>query len=389
MAKDIFGDDTTKPLSDFESLLNNSISDRNRHFEKGEKLKAKIYQIGKDAVYVLVGNMEAYAKKADFENKAEDLSEGDEITLYFQNKEGDLLFLSPKISGKALSDSIEEAFDTESAIEGKITEVVNGGVRVQIMGKLAFCPISQIDNQYVEDAKSYIGRKMNFVITKFEQGGRNIVVSGKKAIEQERLLQESDFMERFKEGDELNAQITRIEKFGVFAKIAEGVEGLVHISELSWTRIAHPSEMYKVNDALRVRILKIEEDDKYRLKISLSAKAAGEDPWMSSIKNFSVGQVYPAKIKDKQRFGILMELSPGIIGLLSKNSIRESMQDAFVQDKEIGDSFNVMIQSISIADKRMALNLPNEQDTVSAKDFSSNNKGFSTLESQLKNLKLK
>ena len=206
---------------------------------------------------------------------------GDQVTLYVVKSQDGLLVLSAKASGKALADDLEDAFDFETPVEGRVTEVVNGGFRVNVMGKLAFCPISQMDTKPITEPESYVDKKFDFMITKFEKGGRNIVVSRRRMMDMEKLENQGTFMDQHQVGEIMNGRVTRIEAYGAFVELVPGIDGLVHISEVSWSRLGHPSEALELGQEISVKILKIEEDASGRLKISLSRKQAEEDPWIS------------------------------------------------------------------------------------------------------------
>ena len=187
--------------------------------------------------------------------------------------------LSPNPTAKNLAEDLEDAFDKMLAVEGKVAEVCNGGFRVQLKGKLAFCPISQMDTRRIEQPEIYLGNRYEFKITKFEEGGRNIVVSRRKVLEEERELSLGAFTEERKPGDVVQGRVTRLEKFGAFIEIAPGLDGLAHVSELAWSRVGDPSEVLKVGQDVSVKILKIETLDDGKLRISLSLKQVGAEPW--------------------------------------------------------------------------------------------------------------
>jgi small subunit ribosomal protein S1 len=204
----------------------------------------------------------------------------------------------------------------------------------------------------------------------------------------EKAEQEGDFLEKTKEGDLVTGTVTRLEKFGAFVSLTAQVEGLVHISELAWSRIGHPSEVLSVGQPLQVKILRIEEDDRGRLKISLSSKHAAEDPWIDAVKSLSNGQTVQGKIQKQERFGIFVEIRPGVNGLLPREALRESPDEKEILAKKPGDLISVTIAHVNPAEKRISLRLSSEQGGESWEGYgnASPGKGLGTLGDSLKGL---
>ncbi len=380
----MFGDDDSakKPKQDgkenFEAMLEASLQGLNVRFEKGDKVEAEVITIGRDDVFVSVKGKDGVVLRNDLVLRPEFVDEkgqltlrvGDKISLFYVGTKEGLLQLSAKISSKALSDSLEDSFDFETPVEGKVTEVVNGGYRVEISHKAAFCPISQMDFKTTAKPEDYIGKKFDFIITKFEQGGRNIVVSRRKLLEVERAESEGTFIDRHPIGSTVTGKVVRMEKFGAFVQLESGVEGLVHISEIGWSRLEHPSEALQMNDSIEVKILKIEDDDRGRLKISLSRKQVQEDPWQDAARSLSVGQSVDGKIREKAHFGWLIEIRPGVVGLLPKSALKEATDEKTIEQKKVGEILHLKIQGIRPEEKRISLSLPSDQDDTSWQEFS-------------------
>jgi len=392
--RDMFGDDDSQnKKNDFAAMFEESVQGYTKSYGKGDKVTAEVMTLGKDEVFVNISGRDGMVPRAELldANGQIKVQVGDQITLYVVKSQEGLLVLSAKASGKALADDLEDAFDFETPVEGRVTEVVNGGFRVSVMGKLAFCPISQMDSKPITEPESYIDKKFDFLITKFEQGGRNIVVSRRRMLDMEKLENQGSFMDQHQVGDVMNGRVTRIESYGAFVELAPGVDGLVHISEVSWSRLTHPSEALEIGQEITVKILKIEEDAAGRLKISLSRKQAEEDPWMNAYKDFPVGSVHTGKIRSKERFGFLMELKPGIVGLLPKSAFREVADEREMEKKNPGETLKVQIQNVNTVEKKISLSFPKEQEDTSWQGFtgsSSSGKGLGTLADQFKNLNL-
>lgn len=389
--KDMFGDDDSskKSKTDFANLFESSLDVLKNKFEKGDKVRAEVLTVGKEEVFVSVEGRDGVVSKLDLSSQSmEEVKPGDWLDLFVIKPKSDVIVLSAKPSSKALAESLEDAFDLETPVDGTVTEVVNGGYRVQLAGKLAFCPLSQMEARPVTDPTVHVGKKYEFLITKFEQGGRNIVVSRRRMLDQARLENEGLFMSKVQPGDQFMATVQRIEPFGVFAEIQDGIEGLVHISELSWNRLKHPSEELTVGQKISVKVLKIEEDEKGRLRISLSKKQSEANPLDDFIQQNPLGQMFEGTIKQKERFGLLIELKSGVVGLLPQSQIREAVHDTTLDKKQPGDKLTVLVDRIDPETRRIGLSVPASEGDVAWAKISSQGqqKGLGTLADQFQGL---
>lgn len=391
---DIFGDDDSSAASknnkakseDFGAMLEASYSTLNASVSKGDKVSAEILTIGRDDIFVSVKGKDGVVPRSELQNAEGVVLQkvGDQVDLYVVKFRDGLIQLTAKASSKALSETIEDAFDFETPIDGTVTEVVNGGFRVSIHGKLAFCPISQMDSKQITAAETYVGKKFDFIVTKFEKGGRNIVVSRRKVLDQEKFENQGAFLDKTKVGDVVTGTVSRIEAYGAFIRIAEGIEGLAHISEISWTRLAHPSERLQLNDKVSAKVIKVEEDEMGRLRLSVSLKQVEDDPWVAAAASIKSGASFTGRIKEKERFGFLIEIAPGVVGLLPKSALKESL-DSDLEQRKIGESIRVIVNSIDSNSKKVSLGLPREQEEYNASALGQTS-GFGTLGDKLKGL---
>ena len=399
--KDLFGDEESTSLNssladapgksqDFARMLEASLAGRSLDLQKGDRVEAEILSLGKEDVFVSVSGQDGVIPRSELLDNTGIVPHkvGDKIILYVVKKKEQLYTLTAKASSKALAESIEDAFDFETPVDGRVMEAVNGGFKVEVMHKIAFCPMSQMDSKPIQNPELYLGKKFTFIISEFGEKGRKFVVSRRKFMDLERAEGEGRFLDSVKPGAEMSGVVTRLETFGAFVQIQDGVEGLVHISELGWSRVAHPSEVVKVGDTLSVKVLKIEEDDRGRLKVSLSCKQAAEDPWLSASQGLQVGQNCEGKIKEKAHFGWLIEIRPGVVGLLPKSMLKDSLDERSLQDKKAGEKIRVLVNSVSLADRRISLGLPRTQDEADWVDFqaSAQGKSMGTLGEQFAKL---
>ncbi|MDG0817838.1 S1 RNA-binding domain-containing protein [Bdellovibrio svalbardensis] len=396
--KDIFGDDVNegKSFEDFEQMFAQSEAQGLKtRLSVGDQVRGEILSIGKEETFVSTGTpVDGMMFTRDLldENKQVKYHVGEVIDCVVVAIKGGEVRLAKKGSLAASTDSLEDAFDMELPIEGRVSEVVNGGLRVAIQGKTAFCPISQIDSKFVQDATEYVGRKFEFLITQFDKKGRNIVVSRRKLLEMQKAEHEGAFMLKHQPGAVLEGKITRLEKFGAFVELEAGVEGLIHVSELSWSRIHDPKEVVSPGQAVSVKLLKIEEVDGGKLKISLSLKQAdGEgSPWTTVPQRFPVGTVVKGTVEKKEVYGLFVNIAPGVTGLLPKSKWRDSVDANTFENKKKGDEITVQIDQIMFEDKKLSLGVPGESDDQSWRaSQTSSSGGFASLGDALKGFTIK
>ena len=383
--KKIFDDEVTDAGSDFGKLFEQHEKMVNKKVRVGDVFKGEILTIGKDDSFVSTGTtQDAIIYSSLLKDESGNLKHkvGDLIEVVVASIKGGEIRATIKGAKGASSDvdSLEDAFDMELPVEGKVIESIKGGFKVQINNKSAFCPISQIDLKSGIDASEYIGRKFEFLITQYENNGRNLVVSRRKVLDQERSAAEGVILESKKIGEIVDGTVSRLDKFGAFVNIGNGVEGLVHISEIGWSRLKDPSEVLSVGQKVSVKILKI-EDSGSRLKISLSIKQAdgAGNPWLQIFQNYPKGSVHQGKVEKKEQYGLFINIGPGVTGLLPRSKWKESLEASSYENKKKDDLISVQIENIDLEQKRISLVIPGEQDDLSWKDHASKAASFGTL----------
>ncbi|MBI3544423.1 MAG: S1 RNA-binding domain-containing protein [Deltaproteobacteria bacterium] len=329
-------------------------------YQPGDKVEGEILIIGKDNVFVSLGAKEGIIHKLDLADAEGKITckVGDKLKLFVTQVRAGEIHVSPNPTSKNLANDLEDAFDMELSVEGKVAEVCNGGFRVQLKGKLAFCPISQMDNKRIEQPELYLGQRYEFKITKFEEGGRNIVVSRRKILDEEREVSLGAFTEERKPGDIVAGRVTKLEKFGAFIEIAPGLDGLAHVSELAWSRVGDPSEVLRVGQDVTAKILKIEPQEGGRLRISLSIKQAGAEPWDNFPVNLEPGRMVEGRVTNCAKFGAFVEIAPGLEGLIPLSEMSYSKRvmrsDELVKP---GETVSVMIKEVDREKRRISLSL--------------------------------
>lgn len=383
--KDIFGDEEPRDQS-FQELFENSLRDGLKRPQIGDTFQAEILSIGKEEVFVkLNSGTDGILLLSEIldQNKVPQFKTGDVIEVVVTRIRNGEYRVSRTGSKKANVDleSLEDAFDMELPVEGKVLESCNGGYRVKVMNTTAFCPISQIDLRVSQDPDAYIGKKFEFIITQFEPKKRNVVVSRRKILELQRAENEGEVLRRLNPGDLVDGRITRVEKYGAFCEIEKGVEGLIHVSELSWSRIHDAQTFIQTGAQVRVRVLKIEDADG-RLKISLSLKQGGSeaDPWTLIYQNYPVGSQHLGTVERREPYGLFVNIGPGVTGLLPKSKWRDHVDAKAFENKKKGDQFMVRVDEINSDERKISLGPAREIEDDSWKAHTgSSSKGLGTF----------
>lgn len=344
----------------FAELFESYSAGMNDDIRVGDKIHGKIISITDKAVFVDTGT------KADGIVELEELrdeegqvpySVGDTLDLYVVQTSESEIRLSKAIAGAGGLDMLKEAFANAIPVEGKVIQTIKGGLQVEVLKRRAFCPISQIDTQFVENADSYVGQSYQFRITKLTEGGRNIVLSRRDLLEAELQKIRQAFMQELAVDQVYTGKVTRLMPYGVFVELAPGVEGMVHISELSWSRVEKPEEAVKPGDKIEVKVLRIEPGQK-QIKISLSAKQVSGDPWQRVAPEIKSGQKIVGKVVRCAPFGAFVELRPGIDGLVHISEM--SYTKRVINPSDIvqpGQTVSVMVKDVDVAKRRISLSI--------------------------------
>lgn len=340
-----------------------SYSDRmSESIRIGEKIKGEIISIGKQFIFIDTGTkIDGVVGKEELldENGEMPYKTGDVIELYVVSVDESEIQLSQALSGIGGIHLLEEAYRSRIPVEGRVKETCKGGFHVEVMQRRAFCPVSQMDLKYVETPDDYVGESFLFRITRFEENGKNVVVSRREILEKEQKEAEKVFFDGVAVGSELQGTVTRLKPFGAFVELIPGVEGMVHVSELSWSRLDKPDQAVKVGDDLQVKVIGIETDTKTgRRKIALSAKQLTGDPWDSVTDRFKPGDKIKGKVIRCANFGAFVEIAPGIEGLVHISEM--SYTRRVMKPEEIvrpGETVKVMIKGLATENRRISLSI--------------------------------
>ena len=307
----------SNPEEDFAAMFEASL--QAKRLDKGELIEGRIVAIGPEVALVDVGGkgeaVIAIDELKDADGQIE-VAIGDRVQGMVVSTSGGLT-LSRRLAGAAASDrQLEDAFHSCLPVEGKVEREVKGGYEVRIGRQRAFCPISQIDVRGA-DASAHEGHVYQFRIIEYKEGGSNIVLSRRALLEDERRANAAEVRDKIVPGAVMTGRVTSVRDFGAFVDLGAGVQGLLHVSEMSWSRVSAPSEIVKVGEEITVKVLRVDED---KQKISLGLKQLSADPWSRVRGVYEVGQLRPGCVTRVAEFGAFVELEPGIEALAHASS---------------------------------------------------------------------
>jgi small subunit ribosomal protein S1 len=328
----------------------------------GTKVEGNVARIGSEYVFVDIGSKnEAMVNISEFldENNEPSVKAGDKIVAYIVSNNNGETMLSKSLGSS--SAAIQELLDAQKEripVQGKVTGVSKSGLNVKIMGHRGFCPISQIDIKFTEDVNVYLNKIYDFVITKVSEGGRNIVVSRIPLLEEVLETKIDALRNAIASKQVFRGKISRITDFGLFVEMTD-VEGLVHISEVSWERANNLGDSFSVGQEVDYIILGIEKKQPLRnSKISLSIKQVVDNPWTTIASKISVGQSVQGKVTRLASFGAFVEVVPGVEGLVHVSEMswgkRIHHPSEVVQE---GTSVNVTVLAIDTTKRTISLSL--------------------------------
>jgi small subunit ribosomal protein S1 len=339
----------------------------------GQRISGTIQKIDESAAFVdFGGRSEAVIEIMELKNAEGELTHqvGEQIEAYVSSLEGEVrLTLSLKANSQLL---IRQAYENKIPVDARVTGFNSGGLVINLGGKRAFCPVSQIDTQHCEDLASYAGQTLTFKIVEFRDGGRNIVLSRRAHLEAEAREKAKDLLDNLKVGVEMTSKVTRIEKFGAFVDLG-GIEGMVHVSELSYSRVGHPKDVLSTGDEVQVKILELKGLGGDKERISLSIKALLPDPWFETLEKFREGDVITGTVTSIQQFGAFVQVAPGVEGLVHISQLASTRTSRPADVVSVQQSVQAKILKIDREQKRISLSMKavteDAQDTAETKEI--------------------
>jgi small subunit ribosomal protein S1 len=342
-----------EPEEDFATLL--EASERARKITRGQTIEGTIVAIGPEVALVSVGGKsEAVIDMGELKDEqgALEVKVGDRIEATVVSTTGAVTLSRRLALGAATARQLQEAFRAGLPVEGRVERAIKGGFEIRMARQRAFCPISQIDTARTTDPALHEGRVYQFRIIESKDGGRNLVVSRRVLLEEaERALAEAT-RRSIEVGAVVTGRVTSVREFGAFVDLGGGVQGLLHVSEMGWSRVSDPARIVKPGDEITVTVLQVDHE---KQKISLGRKALIDDPWAGAGAKYESGQVRTGRVVRVAPFGVFVELEPGVEGLipLSETGIGRDMdvRKAF----PVGDDIETVVLEVDAAARRMRL----------------------------------
>ncbi len=341
-----------------------------KYFNDGDIVEGVIVKVDRDEVLLDIGyKTEGVIPSRELSIKHdvdpnEVVSVGDSVealVLQKEDKEGRLILSKKRAQYERAWGDIEKIKAEDGVVEGTVIEVVKGGLIMDI-GLRGFLPASLVEMRRVRDLDPYIGQKIEAKIIELDKNRNNVVLSRRAWLEQTQSAVRQNFLTELTKGQVRKGVISSIVNFGAFVDLG-GVDGLVHVSELSWKHIDHPNEVVQVGDEVTVEVLDVDMD---RERVSLSLKATQEDPWQHFARTHQIGQIVPGKATKLVPFGAFVRVEEGIEGLVHISELAERHVEIPEQVVQIGDSVMVKIIDIDLERRRISLSLKQANETEAA-----------------------
>src|SRR3978361_86980 len=354
---------------DFMAAIDKTI----KYFNDGDIVEGTIVKVDRDEVLLDIGyKTEGVIPSRELSTKhdvdpSEVVSVGDEVealVLTKEDKEGRLILSKKRAQYERAWGTIEELKEKDEAVKGTVIEVVKGGLILDI-GLRGFLPASLVEMRRVRDLQPYIGKEIEAKIIELDKNRNNVVLSRRAWLEQTQSEVRTEFLNKLQKGQVRKGVVSSIVNFGAFVALC-GVYGLVHVSELSWKHIDHPSEVVEVGQEVEVEVLDVDLD---RERVSLSLKATQENQWRQFARTHQIGQVVPGKVTKLVPFGAFVRVDEGIEGLVHISELAERHVEIPEQVVQVGDEILVKVIDIDLDRRRISLSLKQANDTGGAAEL--------------------
>src|SRR5213594_1099057 len=349
---------------DFARMLEESHALKSHR--EGETVVGTIVAIGAEVAFVDIGGKgeatidieELVAPDSDVQVKV-----GDTVQAVVVSTVGGLRLSHKLARGAVTRQRLNDAFRAGLPVEGRVEKAIKGGYEVRVGGQRAFCPISQIDNSYTADPSVHVGQAYTFRIIECKEDGKELVVSRRAFLQEEESEKAEAIRRAVVVGAVLPGRVASVMAYGAFVDLGGGVQGLVHVSEMGWSRVGNPTDVVRPGDAITVKVLRVEDDGG---KISLGLKQLQADPWSTLAERYRVGQALMGKVTRIADFGAFVELEPGIEALAHVSAFAPTgKRDGWKTAVPPGAAVAVEILNIDLEKKRIGVAVP-EAGTVRA-----------------------
>ena len=337
-------------------------------FEEGDLVTGTIVKLDRDEVLLDIGfksegviPVRELSIRRDVD-PSEVVNLGDQIealVLQKEDKDGRLILSKKRAEYERAWINVEEKFNNGENVEGEVIEVVKGGLILDI-GLRGFLPASLVDLRRVKDLSTYIHSTLEARVIEMDRNRNNVVLSRRVVLEEGRKAERAEVLAKLAKGMHLKGVVSSIVDFGAFVDLG-GIDGLVHISELSWSHVNHPSEVVKVGQEVEVEVLDV---DMSRERISLGLKQTTEDPWRTLVKNYPVGSIVEGTVTKLVPFGAFVELGDSIEGLVHISEMASRHVDVPSQVSNVGDPVQVKVMDIDMDRRRISLSMKAAAETL-------------------------
>jgi len=346
-------------ISDDE--MNKMIDGTLTDFDEGDLIDGTVVKIEHDEVLVDIGFKSegviparelSIRKDAD---PSEVVNLGDKIealVLQKEDKDGRLILSKKRAEYERAWIQVEEKFKKGEVVTGEVIEVVKGGLILDI-GLRGFLPASLVDLRRVKDLSAYLGTEIEARVIEMDRNRNNVVLSRRVLLEEGRKNERAEILEKLSKGMRLKGTVSSIVDFGAFVDLG-GIDGLIHISELSWSHVNHPSEVVKVGEEVEVEVLDV---DLQRERISLGLKQTTEDPWTKLVETYPVGTIVDGKVTKIVPFGAFIELGDNVEGLVHISEMAQKHIDSPAQVVHVGDTVKVKVMDVNVERRRISLSM--------------------------------
>ena len=337
-------------------------------FDEGDLVTGTVASIGRDEVLVdLHSKSEGVIPVRELSirkdiNPADIVALGDTVeaqVVQKEDKEGRMVLSKRRAEYERAWNRIEEKFNSGENVEGEVIEVVKGRLILAICLR-GFLPASLVDLRRVKDLTSYLHTSIEARVIEMDRNRNNVVLSRRVVLEESRKAERSEILSKLKSGMRLKGTVSSIVDFGAFVDLG-GIDGLIHISELSWNHVNHPSEVVKVGQEVEVEVLDV---DLNRERISLGLKQTTEDPWRALVKKYPVGAIVEGSVTKLVPFGAFVDLGEGIEGLVHISEMAKQHVDAPAQVCAVGDKVQVKVMEIDLDRRRISLSMKSAAETL-------------------------
>ena len=340
----------------FEQMLEESL----KTIRNGEVVDGTVIDVKPDEIVLNIGyKADGIITRSEYTNDSNaDLttmvSVGDPMTvkvLKVNDGEGQVLLTYKRLAAEKGNERLKEAYENHEVLKAPVTQILGGGLSVVVDEARVFIPASLVSDTYEKDLSKYAGQEIEFVISEFNPRRNRVIGDRKQLLLAERAEKQKELFARLQVGDRIDGVVKNVTDFGAFVDLG-GVDGLLHISEMSWGRVENPKKVFKVGDELKVLVKDIHDT-----KIALSLKFPESNPWANAAEDYAVGTVITGKVARMTDFGAFVELAPGVDALLHVSQISKAHVDKPSDVLKVGEEVTAKIVDLNEAEKKISLSM--------------------------------